>query len=133
MQKELWTLQRQSREILNRTIQIAYHWDYMDGEHFKKTGQHFNVFSETGSKVLPGYIYKYLKTDVSNFAMGNVTVTIQKAWKKYNKFKRDIQKGEMSLPSFKSDQPLIIRPANIKIYENDNKPEIRLTLFFRSL
>ena len=80
MQKELWTLQRQSREILNRTIQIAYHWDYTDREKFKKTGQHLDIKAETGYRRLDGYIYDSLKEDVQNFASVNVNATIQKAW-----------------------------------------------------
>ena len=28
MQKMLWSLQEDTREILNKTIQIFFHWDY---------------------------------------------------------------------------------------------------------
>lgn len=129
MQKELWMLQRQTREILNRTIQIAYHWDYTDREHYKKTGQHLDVLAETGYKRLDGYIYDCLKTEVQNFASVNVNATIQKAWSKYRSSKADVLKGNMSLPSYRSDQPLVLHAQSVKIYESIDGPQVVLTLF----
>ena len=129
MQKELWTLQRQSREILNRTIQIAYHWDYTDREKFKKTGQHLDIKAETGYKRLDGYIYDSLKEDVQNFASVNVNATIQKAWAKYKSSKIDVLRGDMSLPSYKSDQPLVLHAQSMKIFSSDDDTVLQATLF----
>ena len=129
MQKELWTLQRQSREILNRTIQIAYHWDYTDREQFKKTGQHLDIKAETGYKRLDGYIYDSLKEDVQNFASVNVNATIQKAWAKYKSSKIDVLRGDMSLPSYKSDQPLVLHAQSMKIFSSDDDTVLQATLF----
>jgi len=129
MQKELWTLQRQSREILNRTIQIAYHWDYTDREQFKKTGQHLDIKAETGYKRLDGYIYDSLKEDVQNFASVNVNATIQKAWAKYKSSKIDVLRGDMSLPSYKSDQPLVLHAQSMKIFPSDDDNVLQATLF----
>ena len=129
MQKELWTLQRQSREILNRTIQIAYHWDYTDREQFKKTGQHLDIKAETGYKRLDGYIYDSLKEDVQNFASVNVNATIQKAWAKYKSSKIDVLRGDMSLPSYKSDQPLVLHAQSMKIFPSDDDNVLQVTLF----
>lgn len=106
-----------NQEILNRTIQIAYHWDYTDREHFKKTGQHLDVKSETGYKRLDGYIYDELKEDVKYFASVNVNATIQKAWAKYKSSKTDVLRGDMSLPSYKSDQPLVLHAQSVKLFE----------------
>ena len=132
MQKELWALQRQTREILNRTIQMAYHWDYTDYEHFKKTGNHLDIRTETGYKRLDGYIYDCLKTEVQDFASKNVNATIQKAWAKYKSSKSEVLRGDISLPSYKSNQPLIINAQNISLYETEAGPQIQLTLFSSS-
>ena len=129
MQKELWTLQRQTREILNRTIQIAYHWDYTDREHFKKTGQHLDVKTETGFKNIPGYCYHCLISEVSNFSSKNVISTIQEAWHKYSKSRTDVLRGETSIPSFRKDQPLILDPNCLKISKTDTNPVVQVTLF----
>lgn len=129
MQKELWALQRQTREILNRTIQIAYHWDYTDREKFKKTGQHLDVKSETGYKRLDGYIYDELKEDVKNFASVNVNATIQKAWSKYKSSKTDVLRGDMSLPSYKSDQPLVLHGQSMRLSEGEDGVVMQATLF----
>lgn len=132
MQNELWALQRQTRELLNRTIQIAYHWDFTDNEQYRKTGQHIDVLKETGYKRLDGYIYDCLKTQVSNFASVNVNATIQKAWKKYKSAKAEVMKGSMSLPSYKKDQPLVLHAQSVKIVKDGNGITAQLTLFSSS-
>jgi IS605 OrfB family transposase len=128
-QRELWDLQRQTREILNRTIQMAYHWDYTDYEHFKETGEHLNVLLETGYKRYDGYIYNRIKDRVPNFASVNISATIQAAWKKYNSVKTDVSRGELSLPSYKRDQPLVLHNQSIKLTVENGKPMIAVTLF----
>ncbi len=70
MQENVWLLQRQTQKILNRTIQIAYHWDYISYEQFKKTGEYLDVSSETGYKTLDGYIYNCLKEVIVFAAAG---------------------------------------------------------------
>ena len=107
MQAALWNLQKQSREVLNRSIQIAFDWDYRNREAFKKTGEYLDVRSETGYKRLDGYIYDCLKGDYPDFASGNLNATIQTAWKKYGSSKKDVLIGKISLPSYRSDQPIL--------------------------
>ncbi len=132
MQNELWALQRQTRELLNRTVQIAYHWDYKGSEHYRETGQPMDVYTETGYKRLDGYIYSCLKDDADSFSAANVNATIQKAWKKYKSSKSDIMQGKMSLPSYKRDQPLILPARNVKISNEQRNPAVQLTLFSKS-
>ena len=43
MQKHLWTLQRQTREIMNKTIQEAYAWDYRSNKNREETGNYLDV------------------------------------------------------------------------------------------
>ncbi len=129
MQKELWALQRQTRELLNRTIQIAYHWDYTDNENYLKTGQHIDLVENTGYKRLDGYIYDCLKNQVGNIASVNINATIQKAWKRYKTAKIDVIRGTMSLPSYKSNQPLVLHAQSIKFFNDETGPTALVTLF----
>ena len=48
MQQAVWGLQRQTREILNKTIQMAYHWDYQKEECKRLTGETLDIVKETG-------------------------------------------------------------------------------------
>ena len=48
MQENVWAMQRKTREILNRTIQICYHWDYLNLEHYKETGEDLELQKEKG-------------------------------------------------------------------------------------
>ena len=131
MQHELWELQRQTREILNRAIQITYHWDYLDKEHVKETGQHLNVHLETGFKRLDGYIYASLKELYQDMSAASLNATIQKGWKKYQSSKKDIVKGVMSIPSYKRDQPITLSKKSVTITQDSNTPVVELTLFSR--
>ena len=91
MQKEVWDLQRQTREILNRSIQIAFHWDYISREHYNKTGEYLDLAAETGSKRLDGYIYRCLNGLYTDMSSKNLNATIQKAWKKYGSSKKELK------------------------------------------
>lgn len=129
MQAILWELQKQTRAVLNKTIQIAFEWDYRSREAFQETGEYLDVHAETGYKRLDGYIYNCLKNEYADFAGKNLSAAIQTAWKKYNQSKRDIQTGKMSLPSYRSNQPLIIHNDNVMISQDMKAaPSVRFTL-----
>ncbi len=130
MQRHVWSLQRQTREILNKTIQIAFNWDYKNKENFRSTGEYLDLNNETGYKRLDGYIYNCLKTDYKDFTGGNLNATIQTAWKKYTSSKKSVLTGEMSIPSYKSDQPIVIHKDNVRLStEKFGKLAVELTLF----
>jgi len=132
MQKEVWQLQRQYREILNKTIQIALHWDYVSAQQFGESGTYLDIREETGYKTLDGYIYNCLKGAYSEMASANLNAAVQKAWKKYKNSKTQVLQGVMSLPSYKSDQPILIDKGNVKLSAEENNGRAVLTLFSRN-
>lgn len=132
MQKAFWDLQRQTREVLNRTIQIAFNWDYRNREAFRNTGSYLDVFAETGYKRLDGYIYDCLKSDYPDFAGSNLNATIQVAWKKYNNSKTDVLRGAMSLPSYRRDQPLVFHKSSVRLLNDAAYPTIVVTALSNS-
>lgn len=132
MQKAFWDLQRQTREVLNRTIQIAFNWDYRNREAFRNTGSYLDVFAETGYKRLDGYIYDCLKSDYPDFAGSNLNATIQVAWKKYISSKTDVLRGAMSLPSYRRDQPLVFHKSSIRLLKDAAYPTIVVTALSNS-
>lgn len=129
MQEKAWALQRQTREILNRSIQIAFQWDYANSEHHRKTGEYLDLKTETGYKKLSGHIYNCLKGQYEDMATKNMDAAIQTGWKKYKSSRKEVLRGTMSIPSFKSNQPLLLNKNNVKLSEKDGKPVVTLTLF----
>lgn len=129
MQEAVWGLQKQTREILNKTLQMAFHWDYTSREHFKETGAYLDVLAETGYKRLDGYIYDSLKRDYPDMAAANLNATLQKAWKKYKDSRLDVLKGTMSLPSYRSNQPLTMNKNTVKLRGDSKDASVELTLF----
>ncbi|OLR63271.1 hypothetical protein BHF69_05350 [Anaerostipes sp. 992a] len=129
MQKMLWSLQEDTREILNKTIQIFFHWDYTNKESLETTGKALNLVEETGYKDISGYVYDKLKSRYPDMSRGNLSATIRAASKKYRSSKVDILKGTMSIPSYKKDQPIILRPDGIRLHEREMIYTVELSLF----
>ena len=132
MQENLWMLQKQTREILNKTIQILYNWDYNSKEQFRKTGIYPNVLENTGYKSLDGYIYDCLKPYYTDIKPDCMNAAIQKAYKKYKSSELDILKGTMSLPSYKNDQPILIPKKHVKIFIQNSTHIVTLKIFSES-
>lgn len=74
--KYFWELQKQTQEILNRSTQIAFHWDYQCREIFQETGEYPDLNAETGYKRIDGYIYNCLKGQYRLMSSTNLTATI---------------------------------------------------------
>lgn len=125
LNKELWEIQRQIREICNFTLQELYHFDYLDRIHYQETEEHLSVLEQTGYKRIDGYIYDRLKHRYSNMSTSFLNDAIQKAWKKYKDVKIPVLKGEMSIPSYRSDQPI---PVNKKKISFLRTPEEGMTV-----
>ena len=115
MQKELWDLQRIVRQILNKTINESYLWFVRSEQYYRDTGENLSVEEQTGYKTLDGHIYNLLKQEYTQKLVSNsLNASIQAAYKKMKDSRRDVMIGTMSLPSYRSDQPIIIYNKNIK-------------------
>lgn len=129
MQHAVWELQRQTREILNKTIQMAFQWDFRVREHKAKTGETLDCLVETGYKTYDGYIYHCLTEEYTDIGGANLNATIRKAWQKFKSARTDIVRGNMSLPSFKSDQPIVMHVSAVKLHNDAQGSRVVLTLF----
>ena len=132
MQAKLWDIQRQIQQILNRTIQISYNWDSRSRENYQKNGAYLNVLEETGYKRLDGYIYNLLKDSYTMIASTNLNAAIQKAWKKYANSKADIFSGKMSLPSYRSNQPIVLNKGSIRLLRQEDDICIEVSAFSKA-
>ena len=114
-----WDVQRKVREAMNKTIQICHNWDFQDQAEFKATGTHLDVFAVTGSKRLDGYVYRQLNDLTEVMAATTLNAAIQKAYKKYKDSRKQVYTGEISLPSYKADQPVPVTKQSFDIRQDD--------------
>ena len=57
MQNAVWKLQKQSREIMNKTLQLAFHWDFNSKKHFDD-GLHPN---DLGHRIVAEKVVEFLE------------------------------------------------------------------------
>ena len=114
-QKEAWAIQRTVRTIKNKTVQLCYALDKERSDYKRETGEDYDLKEKTGYKSKYGYINNQLKPFFGNACSNVIACAIQKALKKYNDSSSEIWKGEVSLPSYKSDQPIGVSGCNIKL------------------
>lgn len=124
--KILWELQRQTREIKNKTIQ--YCWEYSNfSSDYYKIHHEYPKEKDLLSLTLDGYIGDKFKTG-NDLYSGNCSLTIKNTSSDFKKAKSEITKGEKSIINYKANQPLDIHDKRIKIEYINNEFFVRLNL-----
>lgn len=130
----LRTLAYQSRTIGNRTIQKIWEFDNLSLNHFKETGEYPSAQQLYGctQKTISGYIYDQLKEEYQDINKANMSTTIQKTLKNWNSRRKEIWRGEMSIPSFRSNLPIDIHGNSIQIIKEKSGDYIASVSLFSS-
>ena len=128
MQKTMWGIQSDVRTVLNRTIQMWSNWDYESRKHYEATGEYLDCYRETGQKQFRGYVYDQLKETSESMGSRVLVSTINKADAKYRSSKRDVLMGNISLPSYRKDQPIPIPKVCVKLENDEGKPTVTLSV-----
>ena len=63
---------------------------------------------------------------------GNVSCSVQGIRKRFNSDWKGIMSGEKSIASYKRNQPIPLHNRSIRLYEEDGKVYVRLSLFSKS-
>ena len=103
----LWDLQKQTREIKNKTIQYCWEYSGFSSDYYKEYHKYPDNNEILSKKTLFGYINSKLKDDYDLYS-GNLSTTIKETCKAFNNAKKDIYLGDKSILSYKSNQPLDI-------------------------
>lgn len=111
MQHSLWELQKQTREILNKSIRELY----------------FAAVQKT--KFEEKLFYHQLTDEYPDMATATVNAVIQTAKKKHKSCIKDVLKGTISLPSYKQDQPIVFPSQSINLEASDEGYTIELSAF----
>lgn len=116
----LWDLQRETREVKNKTIQQAWEWhgfsndfkaengEYPKPKDFLKNGDG-NTYSS-----LNGFVYDKLKADYS-LNSANLSTTTRSAAGDFSNALKDVLRGDKSIISYRSNQPIDLHNKNIKL------------------
>ena len=132
MQKTMWGVSNDVRSVLNRTIQMWSDWDYRSRKNFEETGEYLDCYKETGQKQFRGHVYDQLKTKYDVLGSSVLLCAINKADQKYRASKRDILCGNISVPSFKKDQPIPVGKQAVKVGYEQGKPTVTLSVVKRT-
>ena len=128
MQKTMWGISDDVRTALNHTIQMLVNWDFESRKHFEETGEWLDCFKETGQKQFRGHVYDSLKDRFDSMGSGVLVSAINKADKKYKSAKKEILRGDISIPSYKRGQPIPIRKAGMKLEYDAGKPTVTFSV-----
>lgn len=106
--KLLWELQRETRTAANRCIQLCWEYSGFESDWKKKHGEYptREENKEILGKSLSTVIYNRIKEDAPSMNTGNLSMLSQGVCGRFNAIKGDILRGNVSIPSYKSNIPI---------------------------
>lgn len=130
--KLLYRLQRDTRIILNKTIQLCWEYDGFASDYKNKHDtypkeEEVLIGSKGKGLSLQGYIYDKLKKESIMYSANN-SQTQQFAVKRWKSDKIEIFKGERSITNYKRDAPINLHNKSINLYKDNNKFSVKLKL-----
>ena len=117
--KLLWKLQKQTRELKNKTIQLCWEYNNFSSDYYKEHHEYPNMEDVLKYKRIDGFVNDKLKEGNDLFS-GNCSTTIVSTCNEFINYRSEFLKGTRSINSYKSDQPLDLHNKSI-IIENDGK------------
>lgn len=116
--KILQVLQKDTRALKNKTIQLCWEWNNFSSDYYKIHGESPKP-KDILNYSLTGYIDDKLKIDTGLYSK-NDSLTIRESYKDFNNALKDIRKGNISIIEYKSNQPLNLHNDAIKITYDKN-------------
>jgi IS605 OrfB family transposase len=124
----LYAIQRQAREIKNKTIQLCWEYQGFSSEYKKINSEYPKAKQILNYADIRGYAYDKLKTEYTKHNRGNYTTIINEAVDSWKNNVKDILIGDKSIMSFKKDLPIDLHNINLKVIKENNKYYINLSL-----
>ncbi len=130
----LWQLQRQTRSIKNKVIQLCWEYSGFASDYKQKSNEYPNEKDVIGMS-LRGYTYKVVSgSGEYDLYSVNMSATTDKAYKEFNNSKSEMFKGNRSIINYNGDQPLELSKQSIYIFSSDEEYKnfyINIKLFNR--
>ena len=128
--KILWSLQDQTREIKNKSIQ--YCWEYFNfSSDYYKEHHSYPKEKDILSYTLQGFVNDKFKTG-NDLYSGNCSTTVRVACSAFQAGKSDFLKGTKSIINFKSNQPLELHNKCIRVEFSNGRFYLYLKLLNRN-
>lgn len=134
----LWELQRQTREIKNKTIQYCWEWNGFSSDYNKLHNEYpkekdilLITDKKTGeckSATLEGFINDRFKNN-NDLYSANASMSSRETIAAFKNAKKEIISGERSILFYKRNQPLDLHNKSICLNFIDNTFYVKLKLF----
>ena len=128
--KILWELQKQTREIKNKTIQLCWEYYNFRSDYYEMHQKYPEEKDILSYDSLDGFVNHRFKTGYDLYS-GNCSTTWRAAFKEFKKLKKKIEKGECSVVNYKADQPLELHKDAIKLQKEKEDYFVKLSLLNR--
>ena len=126
----LWELQKETRRIKNKAIQLLWEWNGFSSDYKKKFDEYPDCLEHLGYKQTSGYLYDRLKSEnVMN--SGNFTCTLDCARNQFESSLKEYMRGDRSIIEYKSNQPLELHNKSIRVSKTDKEYLFDISLFSR--
>ena len=132
----LWDLQNETRELKNNVIRECWEWYNFSNDYYKLNGSYPQEREyllkklpdgTTKDYTLDGYIYdKYCNK--YNLGSANLSTTIRVTVAAFKNSLKDIIKGDKSVLSYKSNQPIDVKKNSIKLNYDPTANTFTVTL-----
>lgn len=134
--KLLWRLQKETRAVANRCVQLCWEYSGFESEWKQKNGSY--PTSEESKAALGGnlstYIYGRIKEFAPSMNTGNLSMINQSVCGKFKSMKKEMLRGDASIPSYKNNMPIELQKKSIKLeVEKDDNGGVKEWLFRLSL
>jgi putative transposase len=126
--KILFDIQYDTRQVLNKSIQLAWEYQGFSADYKNKFDGYPSAKETLGYSNIYGYAYNQLKTEYTKLNTGNLSQTIKRATDKWKNDKKDILRGDISIPSYKKDCPIDVVKKSIIPYKKGNNYYLKLSL-----
>ena len=131
--KVLNEIQYETRQILNKSIQLAWEYYNFSQDYKKQAGNYPKAKEVIGYSNIHGYAYNLLKNEYYRLNTSNLSTTIKRGTDRFKNDLKDILRGDMAVPSYRKNQPIDIHNKNIKLEKNiDNEYIATLSLISKS-
>lgn len=115
--KILWSLQDQVREIKNKSIQYCWEWAGFSSDYNKRNGE-YPKEKDILNYSLSGFVYDKFKKGYDLYSC-NVSCATRDACTAFSNAKKELYKGTKSVINYKSNQPIELHNKSIALsYEN---------------
>lgn len=111
--KLLWDLQKQTREIKNKSIQYCWEFSNFSSDYYKEHHE-YPKDKEILNYTLGGFVNDKFKTG-NDLYSANCSTTVRTACAEFKNAKADFMRGEKSIISYKANQPLDLHNKSIRL------------------